>query len=240
MIRLVMFLLVSGLLVMAAACDDDVGVRGSGDLVTKEYEFEDFAKVELANSFRAGITYADVFSVSLEVDDNILDLVEVTQDGDTLRLQLESGSSVFSATLEATITMPEVVSLDLSGASRATIAGFENADALEARLSGASRLQGGLDVTRLDLQLSGASRVSIEGGGTEADIDASGASTVDLEDFLLEIAHVTFSGATNGTVNVRDALGPVEVSGASHLRYVGTPSLSGVDISGASSVDPAE
>ncbi len=101
---------------LALACDD-VRVRGSGDLVSKDYEFEDFTKVELTNTFRADIRHSDAFSVSIEVDDNILELVEVTQDGDTLRLQLESGTGVTSATLQATITMPEIVSLDMSGAS---------------------------------------------------------------------------------------------------------------------------
>ena len=224
---------------LAFACDD-VGVRGSGDLVTEEYEFEDFTKVELTNTFRADITHSAAFSVSVEADDNILELVEVTQDGDTLRLQLESGTSATDATLQATITMPEIVSLDVSGASRATVAGFENGNALQARVSGASRLDGVLDVTHLDLRLSGASRASLEGGGTEADINASGASTLDLEDFILEIAHVSLSGASSGTVNVRDELGPVEASGASLLLYIGTPNLTGIDTSGASHVEPAE
>ncbi len=205
---------------LAFACDD-AAVRGSGNLVAENYEFEGFTKVEIANTFRADISRSDTFSVSVEADDNILELIEVTQDGDTLRLQLESGTTVTSATLQATIRMPEIESLDVSGASRATIAGFENADSLQARVSGASS-------------------ASLEGGGTEADLNASGASTLDLEDLLLEISHVTLSGASNGTVNVRDELGPVDASGASRLRYIGTPNLTGVDISGASQVEPAE
>ena len=84
---------------LAFACDD-AAVRGSGNLVTENFDFEDFTKVEIANTFRADISRSDAFSVSVEVDDNILELIEVTQDGDTLRLQLESGTSVTSATLQ--------------------------------------------------------------------------------------------------------------------------------------------
>ena len=84
---------------LAFACDDVVGVRGSGDLVTEEYEFADFTDVEVSHTFRADISYSDSFSVSLEVDDNILELVEVTNEGGTLRLGLESGANTRDATM---------------------------------------------------------------------------------------------------------------------------------------------
>ena len=224
---------------LAFACDD-VRIRGSGDLVTEEYEFEDFTKVELTNAFRADIRHSDEFSVSVEVDDNILELVEVSKQDDTLRLQVKSGTSTTDVTLNATITMPDLYSLELSGASQATVTGFENMDSFQARLSGASRLEGNLDVRRLDLRLSGASSASFGGRGIEADLNASGASSLDLEDFLLETARITVSGASLGTVTVRDELGPVKASGASHLHYIGRPTLAGVDTSGASTVKPAE
>ena len=224
---------------LAVACNE-ADVRGSGDLVTEEYDFEDFTKVDISNTFRADIRQSDTFSVSVEVDDNVLELIEVTQDGDTLRLRLESGTGVSNATIEATITMPEIVALNVSGASRATVTGFENLGAFDVQVSGASEAEGVLDVTRLNLHVSGASKASFEGGGVEADLRVSGASSVDLENFLLEIASVNISGASNATVHVSDELGPVDVSGASRLRYLGQPSLSGVETAGASRVEPAD
>lgn len=225
---------------LGVACYDANGadVEGSGDIVTETYDFGDFIGVRLSHSFQAEITFAQEFSVSLDVDDNVLEYVDVDIVGDSLRFRLDGVDSTDDVTLDATITMPDLESLDLSGATRVTVSGFENMDDLEAELSGASTLEGVLDVTHLDLRLSGASTASLEGGGIEADLDASGASTLDLEDFPLEIAHVEMSGASTGTVNVRDELGPVILSGASHLTYVGTPTLSGVDTSGASSVEP--
>lgn len=225
---------------LVVACYDANGadVEGSGDIVTETYDFGDFTGVRLSHSFQAEITFAQEFSVSLDVDDNVLEYVDVDIVGDSLRFRLDGVDSTDDVTLDATITMPDLESLDLSGATRVTVSGFENMDDLEAELSGASTLEGVLDVTHLDLRLSGASTASLEGGGIEADLDASGASTLDLEDFPLEIAHVEMSGASTGTVNVRDELGPVILSGASHLTYVGTPTLSGVDTSGASSVEP--
>ena len=93
-------------------------------------------------------------------------------------------------------------------------------------------------MTLLDLRMSGASTASFVGSGTEATIDASGASMLKLQDFLLEIAHVEVSGAAGGTINVRDELSPVTVTGVSHLRYIGEPNLTGVDVGELSTFEP--
>ena len=47
-----------------------------------------------------------------------------------------------TATLEADITMPHLTGLDLSSASKVTMAGFESAENLDVSMSGASQLTG--------------------------------------------------------------------------------------------------
>ena len=66
-------------------------------------------------------------------------------------------------------------------------------------------------------------------------IDASGASSVDLGGFPVNDANVEASGASNVTVNARGKL-DVNASGASHVYYLGSPTLGKVDTSGASSI----
>lgn len=64
------------------ACDgDDDGVRGSGNLVTRDFELTDFTSVRLFGAFDAEITRSDTYSVSLRVDDNILDRSRWTGSG---------------------------------------------------------------------------------------------------------------------------------------------------------------
>jgi len=223
-----------------AACDDEEedAVRGSGSVVTEEMAFADFTAVEAANAFAVDITQSDSFSVTIRVDDNILDLLDVSKDGDTLRIRLERGVSLRGdVTLEATITMPELDGLQLSGASDASVSGFRSSGQIDVRLSGASRLDGDLEAGSVKIDASGASRVVVKGSATEMNIGASGASNLNLDDFVVDTAEVTLSGASEATVNVQDRIDRVDVSGASRLRYRGDPSLADVHTSGASSVD---
>ena len=72
---------------------------------------------------------------------------------------------------------------------------------------------------------------------TEVVIEGSGASSLDLADFTVDTAEVRLSGASEATVNALERIDPVDVSGASRLRYLGDPSLGEVSTSGGSSVD---
>jgi hypothetical protein len=153
--------------------------------------------------------------------------------------------------------MPEIRSLDFSGASTGTVSGFNSSEGLTASASGASTINldemvygkkitlevsgashiSGNIVTGGDarLETSGASTITLSGSAGDLDADASGASRLSLDDFEVNDARVDLSGASNGTVNLDGRL-DASVSGASHLRYTGDAELGDINVSGGSSV----
>jgi hypothetical protein len=232
------------LIPVLAACGDGgdeeeeaPATPGSGNIVTQTPDLADFTAVEVSNAFTVDITQSDTFSVTIRVDDNVVDSLDVSKEGDTLRIRLTHPQRFDDVTLEASITMPELSGLNLSGATRTTVTGFRSEGSIDVVLSGASNLDGHLEVGSADIDASGASRVSLQGSAGDLSLRASGASSVDLADFEAETAGVTLSGASNATVNASDRLDPVDVSGASTLRYLGGADLGNVTTSGASTVD---
>lgn len=213
-------------------------LSGFGSIVTQEMDFADFTAVEAANAFIVVITQSDSFSVTVRVDESILDLLDVSRVGDTLRLRIEQSISPREyVNLQATITMPQLHSLDLSGASTATVSGFQSSADLDLGLSGASSLDADLGAGNVDINASGASNVTLRGSAAELTIEGSGASDLDLADFTVDTAHVELSGASEATVNAQERIDPVDASGASNLRYLGDPALGDVTTSGGSTVD---
>lgn len=243
---MILVLALAGLIALFAACDVDIDdgdgetLQGSGNVVSEQMALADFTTVEAQNAFELQITQSDSFAVTVRADDNIMDLVDVSKEGDTLKLRLERGVSLRNATLEAEITMPDLEGLDLSGASRASVSGFRSSGQLDIGLSGASSLDGDLEAGDVDINASGASRVVLDGSATGLTIEGSGASSLDLADFTVETAEVRLSGASDATVRAQERIDPVDVSGASKLRYLGDPSLGDVTTSGASTVDKIE
>jgi hypothetical protein len=210
-------------------------ITGSGRTVTKEFALAGFTKVDASSAFEVAITSGDNYSVAVTVDDNLVDQLDVTKSGDTLRIHLKPSLSIRNTTMKARVTLPVLTGLDLSGATRTTVAGFDSAKTLDVRVSGASTLRGDIKSGDAQFDVSGASKVELEGSADGLNLKVSGASTATLDGFPSKDTTVEASGASHATVKASGKL-TVEASGASSVTYVGEPANLSVNTSGASSV----
>jgi len=227
---------------------------GSGTTVTRVFTLADFNDIRIEDAFQVEVTQSAAYSVSITVDDNLEDKLDIRQSDDTLHIGLKSGL-YFGTNLRAKITLPALRRLDASGASHVTAVGFKSAagfksnvsgassasldmEAGEAEfdISGASRVEGNFRAGTLKATVSGASSISVMGGGKSLNGSASGASRLDLADFPIADAKVNLSGASSATITVSGRL-DVNASGASTLVYSGSPSLGEYQISGGSKVE---
>lgn len=215
-------------------------VEASGDIVTESMEFTDFTTVEVGNSFSVEITQSDSFTVFIRIDRGIRDLLDVSQDGDTLRIGLTEPDGFTDAVMEALVAMPDLDALVLSGASAANVSGFQSTEPLDVVVSGASSLQGSLEAGSITFDVSGACSVALRGSAGQLSIAASGSSTLDLTGLTTDTADVTLSGASEATVNVEDRIDTIDLSGTSRLLYLGDPDLGDVSTTGASTVEQVE
>ena len=212
-------------------------ITGSGNVVTQEETISGFDKVDVSQAFQVDISQGEAFSVVIRIDDNLVQYLEVLKQGSTLKIGLKPGRlyNIRKATMEAEVTMPELSGLELSGASQGAITGFKSSKTLNVDLSGASHLRGDIEAGDAWLDVSGASQVTLSGSAGDVTIDASGTSIVALADFPVADADVKASGASKATVNPSGRL-DADASGASHVYYVGSPTLGKIETSGASSV----
>jgi hypothetical protein len=232
---------------------------GSGTLVTRDQNFQDFTVVEAASAFNVQILYADTFRVTVTADDNIMEHVQISQEGTTLKLGLGPALSYSNLTLKAAITLPVLTALTLSGAARGTVEGFQNASDFSLNLSGgstgdldytrsgnaifdltgASRVTGYINAADTTFKLSGASKADIEGSAGDMAIDASGGSVLNLSVFPVHSATVTLSGGSKANIALTGRLS-VDLSGGSQLNYEGDAVIDNVSISGGSRLEQTD
>lgn len=231
-------------------------VTGTGETITLEMEYDNFTKIEAGYAFDIEITRADSCMVSITVDNIMEEYLNVSQQGDTVYISLKSGYIYTNTTQQATITLPDLRRLELSGAAKAAVSGFSTTESVDYELSGASRMSlshmtagntgfdlsgasrvsGVIDIKDGKFNLSGASSVELEGSAEDIAIEASGASNVRLPDFPVDTADVELSGASSATIDVSNRI-DIDLSGASHLNYSGEPRLGSSSVSGGSSVN---
>ena len=151
---------------------------------------------------------------------------------------MKPGSYTNSET-RAVIGMPDLSSLDVSGASRGSAKGFKSGNSLtitssgasqteidieagstHVEVSGASKFTGSLIAQDYRFNISGASTCEISGSAAQGNIEVSGASRFNSPNFKMQDTTVSVSGAstakifTSGTLNI-------EASGASTVTYSG-------------------
>jgi hypothetical protein len=189
----------------------------SGQRTSRSYDLTDFDRIDVEGQWQVTLERGDAWSVAVETPAEILENVRVDRDGDELSISYEGGwcGGCFSDgnVLKATITMPAIESLDLSGATQLSFSGFDGRS-LSVDVSGAVALRGAS--SRFDM----------------LSLDLSGAGSVDLSDVRVTDANVDVSGASN--VNLQMAGGRLtgDMSGTSNLEYSGTVSEERVEKSG--------
>ena len=249
-------LAVLGTAVVGLSSCNYVGVRADAP---KDYDFKDFTRVNVSSAFHAEIKYGDAYDITVIAPQ--VEHVRVEKNGDTLRVYRDASlwHGPFGGESKVEITLPDLTSVELSGASHGTVSEFYQASDFEVRISGASHLE--LEDTavgdftadvsgasRLNgrvesdgytgLVISGASRVDLNGSASAVKVYASGASRAALIDYTVENADIILAGASHGDVNLTGRL-DANISGASRLNYRGTPELGTIQTSGSSTIGRA-
>jgi hypothetical protein len=208
---------------------------GSGNLETEGYAFTNFTKVEISSAFEFEIKQSSSYSINVTADDNVIDRVQVSQDGQTLKIGLGRVSLLWPLTLKASVTMPQLGDLAISGASRGTVSDFTSTEDVDITVSGASKVTGNITAGNVEFDISGASSIQLEGFANDMVASVSGASRLNLDTFIVNNADVNFSGASSGTINLNGRL-DANISGASRLWYIGEPTMGTINTSGASTI----
>jgi hypothetical protein len=208
---------------------------GSGNLETEEYTFANFTRVEISSAFEFQIRQSSSYSINVTADDNVIDHVQISRDGQTLKIRVGGVPSFRRVTLKASVTMPQLDGLTVSGASSGTVSDFSSTEAVSIAVSGASRVTGDITAGDIGFDVSGASTIELEGSADNMVAVVSGASRSSLDDFTVNNANVNISGASTGTIDLDGRL-DANVSGASTLLYVGDPVMGTINVSGASTL----
>jgi hypothetical protein len=212
-------------------------VTGSGNVVSRDISVASFSRLEVGSAFEVRMSVGAADAVTVHVDDNLVDQLDVGVSGDTLHVKMKSGTSVSDATLKADVVVRALKSADASGASNISLVDQIETGKLSLTLSGASGIAGRIKTSDGHLEASGASHARLSGSATNLNMTASGTSRLEAADLTVKSLVVQLSGASSAAVRVTDTIS-AELSGASALRYGGSPRFTRNEISGASSISP--
>ena len=186
-----------------AAC----GITKTGDRKTSQkYASETrsdfgFREIKAGNAVVLMISVQEEFAVTLEGEENLLKDVKTKVEGETLVISTKGAISPTNK-IRVKISMPELLALELWGASEASVTNTKS--------------------DSLKLQVGGSSKVTVGGETKSFTAAANGASKIDAENLKAENADVKTAGTSEITVSAANDL-TAEAIGASTVYYTSEP-----------------
>lgn len=209
-------------------------IKGSGKVVKETRVATNFNSIDIGGAFEIELIKSSEEKVILETDDNIMPHIRVRVSGG--ELEIDNTEDINNPTeLKVTIYYKELNELDISGAASLFSADVLESSHLELDCSGASEITLKLKVSVMEVDCSGASKLELEGKADKVEMDLSGASVIRAYGLEINKLDLEASGAAVVKVLVLDNI-TIDASGASSVRYKGSPSIDLLDSSGASSI----
>lgn len=202
---------------------------------TKTYDYSGFTEIEIESTFKAKIVQSDAFKVEVTCNEDLVEHLEIELEGDKLEIGIKGWKGSKSAP-SVEIHLPVLTSLEVSGASEASVEQFEGKE-LSLETSGASSVTADLNYTKISAEISGASDLGLSGKTNKMELYLSGASNFKGKGMLVtDELLFDASGASNAHCQV-DGDMYLKLSGASSLNYSGQGDILKEETSGASTIN---
>ena len=226
------------LLISIISCSNRIGYL---DQKGKTYKISNFEGVSFSGSFKIYAKQGNSEGLTLKGRPEDLQKIEAYVSSGRLVVKVKKNKGWYSRmkTITAELQFKNLSSIDLSGSCEwkgSNSMTFEN---MRIDMSGASECMQKLMGETLKVDGSGASDMELSGKVNTFNLDLSGSCEIDAD--LLECKKVSLesSGASELSVHVTEEL-KVDASGASTIKYKGSPTKVNSSTSGASTIRKIE
>ncbi len=218
--------------VLFSSCDSE---EGSGHVITQKRNVGSFKKITASEGSEVEIRKG-TSGVSVEADDNIIDLVETDVDGNTLQIGLKDHTSVSNVHIKVYVTAEELTGVNVSsGAEIMSAERMNSTGTVTLEASSAGKITFKVDAPRVDADASSGSEINVTGRTKTVKASGSSGSSVHAFELLSEAAAADASSGAQV-----DVFASVSVDGSASsgggVKYKGAAAVVKKDESSGGSV----
>ena len=227
---LIFFFLVS----VTTACAQNT--TGNGNVVEENRPVEPFSAIDIGGVLNVYLTQGDTETVTVEADENLLDLIITENRGNTLVVKLKKGVDIKKAKEKNVyITLRAIDELEVSGVVNVKSTNALTADAFDLDIGGVSNTDLELRCNQLDAQADMVGNLTLRGEVQEANIRNGGVGSLKAFDLKVDRLTIKNSGVGSAEVQAQDEIS-ITSSGVGSVRYKGDPVVKELSTSGVGKV----
>lgn len=230
-------LLLIGLCILTwafSACDEVLGIRGKGDLVTEVRNVKNFHAVDIATSGQLELRVDSVFHVEVTCEESIIPYLETIEDHGVLKIHFDR--DVYDVdNLKVIVSAPSWDGIEISGSMDVDVPDAITGDVLDLSISGSGDIKVfHADFNTIKARITGSGDISIDGVADDLDCSITGSGNFDALGCPVLTAKITISGSGDARVDVNETL-DVTITGSGNVEYRGDAQVN-ANVSGSGRV----
>ena len=237
-----LFLLVFLAAILMISCGEFFGnrVRGNGKIKSEARASGTFTGVDVSGAMDLYIKQDSIYTIKIETDENLLQHIEVINDGEKLIIRPERGYNLKpTGSIKVYVSSPVFKKLEASGACDIFSENKITSDAeLQIDLSGSCDAKIELNTPKVYANLSGSCNINLKGETKDFTTNGSGSTDIKCMDLMAENVSIEISGSGNAEVFASVKL-DVDISGSGSVSYKGNAKVN-QKVSGSGSVQKVD
>lgn len=181
-----------------------------------------FTKIEVENGIELIVEQAELASIVVEADDNIIDDITTKISNGTLKIELEKNVFRNISVRKVTVKLPVIHEIESSSAATVTSQNILKSDYLKLDASSASEITIKVESDKVAASASSGSEITLEGLALELEVDASSGSTINAEKLEANNVNADASSGASVEVNAKAYL-KAEASSGAGISYRTVP-----------------
>ena len=212
------------ILVMMTSCFfDGFGIQGNGEVVSEERKISsNFNGIRVSQGIQLHIRQGNETELTVEADENIIDLLITEVNGDELKIYFEK--NVSRATRNVFLTVDKLNSIKTTSGANVKNDGVFKTKTLTLSSSSGSHVLLDLNVAKVSVSASSGADIELKGTSNEIRCSASSGSHIDADELTSEIATADVSSGANINVYASKELN-AQASSGGDIDYYGDPEV---------------
>ena len=213
-------------------------IKGNGQNTTETRTTASYDEIAIVGFFDVDLVAGTEGKITLEGESNLLPLIKIEVDGNTLKIYTDKNSSFHSSgrnSIRITVPFETLNKISLTGSGDVSSKNTIKTSRFVVQLSGSGDMDLDLDATETELSLSGSGDVVLKGNTDTLTTAVSGSGDINASNCKAKNVNLSISGSGDCTVFCTDNL-KARVSGSGDIQYKGDPKTKDTKVSGSGTI----
>lgn len=202
---------------------------GNGKVVTTSLPVSGYGAVKNMTSGQVRLRMGSSRSVSVTIDENLVEYLDIHTENDALVIALQPGKSLYRYTkFTVDVTLPTLNEIGVYGSGNISVLNRFNGQSIVMTDQGSGVISGDFEYDHITATILGSGNLKLSGGSDRLDARIYGSGNIQATDFTAGEAVVAINGSGSCTLRVLDSL-DARIYGSGSVYYRGYPSISITD-----------